>query len=94
MAVTPKHTEPGKHYDPSKELSNDQRHRFTEIANKAAERRAEKEAAAKRQHQLEEHPHPEPVPQGHPKPQPNWLRTVIWSLVLGLLWIWILFMTS
>ncbi|MDB1125557.1 hypothetical protein [Vibrio algarum] len=38
MAVTRMHTDPGKSYDPNKELTNNQRKRFSDIANKAEEK--------------------------------------------------------
>lgn len=43
MAVTRMHTDPGKSYDPNKELTNTQRARFSDVANKAEEKREQRE---------------------------------------------------
>ncbi len=96
MSVTSKHTGQNKHYDPSLDLTNDQRHRFTRVANKAADRRSRKEAANRYEHAHDDAKHDmvDDPTEVNKKEQPNWLRIVIWSLVVGLLWAWILFMTA
>ncbi len=43
MAVTRQHTDTGKEYNPNQELSNSQRQRFSEIANRADEKREQRE---------------------------------------------------
>ncbi|USD66363.1 hypothetical protein [Vibrio sp. SCSIO 43136] len=93
MAVTPKHSDAGsKKYDPGQEFSSDQRHRFTEIANQAAERRAQKEAMNKatlpktHNHEADKNAKPK-------RRRSDWPRTIIWTFVLGALWLWIMFMT-
>ncbi|SON48366.1 hypothetical protein [Vibrio tapetis] len=93
MSVTSKHTGPNKHYDPSLDLTNEQRHRFTRVANKAADNRARKQALNKQEHGVVHDPVEEPIKDNR-ESQPNWLRVIIWSSVIGLLWGWILFMTG
>ena len=43
MAVVRKHTDPGQKYDPRKELTNDQRQRYSDVANKAEERKEQRD---------------------------------------------------
>ncbi len=39
MAVVPKHEDQNARYDPKKDFTGDQMHRFTEVANKAQRRK-------------------------------------------------------
>ncbi len=39
MAVVPKHPDHYPHYDPKEDFTNEQRHRFTQVANQAEEQR-------------------------------------------------------
>ncbi|MDN3679925.1 hypothetical protein QWZ04_06235 [Vibrio tapetis subsp. quintayensis] len=96
MSITSKHTGPNKHYDPNLDLTNDQRHRFTRVANKAADLRARKKALYKQEHDVRdvEHDLAEEPSEDRKTDQPSWLRIAIWSAVIGLLWAWILFMTG
>lgn len=43
MAVVRKHIDPGKKYDPNKELTNDQRQRYSDVANKAEKRKEQRD---------------------------------------------------
>ncbi|RTZ23927.1 hypothetical protein [Vibrio penaeicida] len=93
MAVTRKQGDTGKHYNPEQDFNNDQRHRFTEIANQAAERRAQK-AALHGRSEAQEKAHKPTAPKRKKSRYGGLIRVVIWSLVLGLTWLWVIFMTS
>lgn len=108
MAVTRMHTDPGKAYDPSKELTNSQRKRYSEVANKAEEKREQREL-------YEAAIHPEKArakalsearakmqaqlaaKQAKKKrtfniPYLEFWRVLIWSITLGAFWVWVMFM--
>lgn len=105
MAVTRMHTDPGKPYDPSKELTNNQRQRFSEVANKAEERRelrelydevlhpgkARAKAIAKAKAMREQAEQKIEKPK-RKLPELGFWRVLIWSITLGAFWVWILFM--
>ncbi|CCN70614.1 conserved hypothetical protein [Vibrio nigripulchritudo SFn27] len=94
MAVSPKHNDIGKHYNPDQDFSNDQRHRFTEIANRAAERRAQKNAVGSN---AASNKQPQPKAKTHKRKKTFFsglVRAAIWSAVLGLTWLWVIFMTG
>ncbi|WP_295893313.1 hypothetical protein [uncultured Vibrio sp.] len=91
MAVVPKHSG-SQRYDPSQELTNEQRHRFTDVANKAQQRRDQYEknptiisaarAAATK-----------PVIKPK-KGKPNNARYIIWLVVLAAISLWAMYMAG
>lgn len=103
MAVTRMHTDPGKSYDPSKELSNNQRQRYSDVANKAEERREQRElykaalnpakaraeAIANAKIELQKQ---QKLAGKKKLPTLSFLRVLIWSVMLGVFWVWVLFM--
>ena len=104
MAHTRMHTDPGKHYDPNTELTNNQRKRYSEVANKAELRREQRELykaalnpAKKRIEALakakEELKRQQSLNAKQRKmPELTFLRVLIWSITLGAFWVWVLFM--
>ncbi|KJY89907.1 hypothetical protein TW84_11150 [Vibrio neptunius] len=94
MAVVPKQRDPNARYDPNKELTAEQLHRFGKVANKAQARRDEiaqrrtlssaaraaKDAAMK----------PIVVPK---KDKPNSARYAAWMLVVMAFCLWLMFMS-
>ncbi|MCW8333851.1 hypothetical protein J4N42_20825 [Vibrio sp. SCSIO 43135] len=92
MAVVPKHTDQHGRYDPNLDLTTEQRHRFTQVANKAQARKDEMRerpsivAAAKSAAMK-----PVVTPK---KDKPNNARYTIWLIVLGLVSLWAMYMTS
>lgn len=105
MAVTRMHTDPGKSYDPNKELTNNQRKRFSDIANKAEEKREQRElydsvihpekARAKQIEQAKAKLQQTQLDKSLRKskvPELTFWRVLIWSITLGAFWVWILFM--
>ncbi|MDN3612464.1 hypothetical protein ACODM8_16315 [Vibrio ostreicida] len=94
MAVVPKYKDQSTRYDPKKELTADQLHRFGEVANKAQQRRDEvqqrlsissaarsaKNAAMK----------PVVVPK---KDKPNTARYLAWLVVVMSGCLWLMYMT-
>ncbi|MGC9491392.1 hypothetical protein [Vibrio genomosp. F10] len=91
MAVVPKQNE-SQRYDPSKELTTEQRQRFTDIANKAQQRReyerkhssvisAARSAATKTVIKPR-------------KDSPNTARYVIWLIVAALVSLWAMYMAG
>ncbi|MBD1558297.1 hypothetical protein HC752_15270 [Vibrio sp. S9_S30] len=93
MAVTRKQSDISKHYNPEQDFNNDQRHRFTEIANQAAERRAQK-ALLLRRLAGSQKTHVPAAKKWKKSFYGGLTRVLIWSLVLGLTWLWMIFMTS
>ncbi|GLO62943.1 hypothetical protein MACH09_34510 [Vibrio sp. MACH09] len=103
MAVTRMHTDPGKSYDPNKELTNNQRRRYSDVANKAEERREQRElykaalnpqlkraeAIAKAKAELKKQ---QDLQTKRRMPELSFLRVLIWSLTLGAFWLWVAFM--
>jgi len=101
MAVTRMHTDPGKPYDPNKELTNNQRKRYSEVANKAEERREQRElykaalnphkaraeAIARAKEELQKQQKAK-----RKLPEMTFLRVLAWSITLGAFWVWVLFM--
>ncbi|MEZ8824275.1 hypothetical protein AB4259_07925 [Vibrio amylolyticus] len=91
MAVVPKHSG-SQRYDPSQELTTEQRHRYTDVANKAQKRRERYEknpsiisaarTAATR-------------PVIKPKNgKPNNARYIIWLVVLAIVSLWAMYMAG
>ncbi|MDG3086013.1 hypothetical protein P7F88_07845 [Vibrio hannami] len=109
MALQRRHSDPGKPYNPDIELTNNQRKKFSETANKAEARRKQRdlykavlnprqaraEAIAKAREklnaQLNQNAEEQPKNKGK-LPELTFLRVLIWSIVLGSFWVWILFM--
>ncbi|MCK6264546.1 hypothetical protein KP803_14800 [Vibrio sp. ZSDE26] len=91
MAVVPKHSD-AQRYDPSKELTTEQRQRFTDVANKAQQRREQYEkkptivsaarAAASRQVIKTK------------KGERNNARYVIWLIVVAAISLWAMYMAG
>ncbi len=105
MAVTRQHTDMGKEYNPNQELSNSQRQRFSEIANRADEKREQREiyqAAldpqkarqwSLRRGKKNRPASPVKLTQKKTKaPVFSFLRVLIWSITLGAVWLWAMFM--
>ncbi len=105
MAITKRHTDPGKGYDPSQELSNSQRQRFSEVANRAEEKREQREIyeaaldprkarlwKAKRNRKAQNNP-AVTLSKNRTKARIlSFLRVLIWSITLGAVWLWAMFM--
>ncbi|MDV7104816.1 hypothetical protein R3X26_10440 [Vibrio sp. TH_r3] len=102
MAVTRMHTDPGKSYDPNKELTNTQRKRFSEIANKAEERREQRELYesvihpqklhAKAYQKLKQRQMKKAMLKSEKSPELTGWRVVGWFIVLTIFWLSIHFM--
>lgn len=105
MAVTRMHTDPGKPYDPNKELTNNQRKRFSDVANKAEEKKEQRElydavihpekARAKAVAQAKAQQQQAQLEQSQRKikiPELSFWRVLMWSITLGVFWVWVLFM--
>jgi hypothetical protein len=103
MAVVRKHFELGHKYEPEKELTNEQRQRFSEAANKAEERRKQRElyesllhpektktTQAARPKSLRQHVKFQIT--GPRKRRIITLRLMVWLFVLWAFWLWVMFM--
>lgn len=92
MAVVPKHEDQNPRYDPKKDLTSDQMHRFTEVANKAQQR---KEAIGTRRSAYtavkEKAMRPIVTPK---KDKFNSFRYGIWLIVACAVGLWLMYMTS
>ncbi len=94
MAVVPKHTDSHSRYDPSKELTADQLHRFGKAAHKAQKRREEEvergtiaaTARAARRAALK----PIVTPK---RDKPNTVRYAAWLIVVMAVSLWLMYMT-
>lgn len=110
MALQRRHSDPGKPYNPDIELTNNQRKKYSETANRAEARRKQRElykavlnpkkaraeaiakARAQLQSQLEQNAEEQDQAAKRKLPELTFLRVLIWSIVLGAFWVWILFM--
>ncbi|MCL9780109.1 hypothetical protein M9194_01525 [Vibrio sp. S4M6] len=92
MAVVPKHEDQHPRYDPKKDFTNDQMHRFTEVANKAQQR---KEALGSRTSTFASVKEKAMRPIVRPKKEKvNTLRYTIWLVVACVTGLWLMYMTS
>ncbi|WED24803.1 hypothetical protein L3Q72_18170 [Vibrio sp. JC009] len=107
MALQRRHSDPvrTKPYDPDMDLSSNQRKRFSDVANKAEEKRekrdlykavldpvrarAQARAQAKAKMQQEQ---PGKAGKKRRIPELSPLRVIVWSLVLVIFWLWVQFM--
>ncbi|MCG3723266.1 hypothetical protein EXA23_02780 [Vibrio cincinnatiensis] len=102
MAVVPKHTDSYSHYDPDKDLTIDQLHRFTQAANSAQKKREEQLAL---ETPVEEKPSMmaavrrarrramKPIVTVKPD-KPNTLRYIIWLIVFALIALWLMYISG
>lgn len=91
MAVAPKHTDPYAHYEPDKDLTLDQLHRFTQTANHAQKKREELQ-------ETEELSPPDSVRRARRKAlmkilsskptKPHTIRYLIWLIVSAVMGLW------
>jgi Fe2+ transport system protein B len=100
------HTDPGKSYNPDKELTNVQRQKYSDVANKAEEKREQRELydAALHPHKARakliaeakakqmEQLKAQKAKRKSRVPELTFWRVLIWSITLGAFWLWILFM--
>ncbi|NAX06373.1 MULTISPECIES: hypothetical protein [unclassified Vibrio] len=102
MAIVPKHTDPYSRYDPERDLTTDQLHRFTQTANSAQKKREEQSA--------EEKPPEKPsfmmaaarrARRQAMKPvvvtksdKPNTLRYIVWLVVFAAIGLWWMYMSG
>ncbi|WP_047047305.1 hypothetical protein [Vibrio mexicanus] len=92
MAVVPKHKDSNARYDPRQDFTDDQRQRFTKVANTAQKRKEEfeqrfsaiekaRKAAVK------------PVVKVN-KEKPNSVRYAVWLVMAGVIALWFMYMTG
>ncbi|MCZ4293459.1 MULTISPECIES: hypothetical protein [Vibrio] len=95
MAVVPKHTDSHSRYDPSKELTADQLHRFGKVAHKAQKRREEEvergTIAATARAAREAAFRPIVTPK---RDKPNTIRYAAWLIVVMAISLWLMYMTG
>ncbi|WP_159650677.1 hypothetical protein [Vibrio atypicus] len=93
MAVVPKHSDQHSRYDPSKELTQDQLHRFGQVASTAQKRR--EKIMAREQSVLSQAKDAAFRPVVRPKKdKPNTTRYAAWMIVVMALCLWLMYMTG
>lgn len=90
MAVVPKHTDQSPRYNPEQDFDTQQRHRFTEVANKAQQRRELRKASM-----LSSMKNKALKPVVRPqKDKFNSARYGAWLVVFAAVSLWLMYMTS
>ncbi|WP_171361177.1 hypothetical protein [Vibrio pectenicida] len=94
MSIVPKHKDPHARYDPNKELTTDQLHRFGKVANEAQKRRELREQsgslASAARAVKDKAMKPVVAPK---KDKPNSARYAAWMLVIMSVSLWLMFMS-
>ncbi|MBW3695121.1 hypothetical protein EK599_05420 [Vibrio sp. T187] len=93
MAVQPKHQDRHGQIGFETDFTTEQRHRFTEVANEAVERRKEREELGYNFIKSAKDTALKPVVKPK-KSKPNRARQVIWLIVIGFFSLWVMYMTS
>ncbi len=84
-------------YDPHLDFTSEQRHRYTQVANEALERRKNR---PKPKEVLEAVKKKALSPVGRAsqlraeKKSRDKIRYAVWTITLGLFWLWVMYMTS
>ncbi len=92
MAVVPKHKDHHTRYDPSQDLTQDQLHRFGQVASSAQKRR---EKMAARSSVLADAKDVAFKPIVRPKKdKPNTVRYAVWMIVLMAFSLWLMYMSG
>ncbi|MGF1754426.1 hypothetical protein L4C33_12615 [Vibrio makurazakiensis] len=93
MAVQPKHQDRHGRIGFEDDFTNDQRHRFTEVANDAVQRRQRKEDLGYGFVRSAKEAAFKPIVR--PKtPKQNKVRQAVWLIVVCLFSLWVMYMTS
>ncbi|CAH0536305.1 hypothetical protein [Vibrio marisflavi] len=92
MAVVPKHEDQNARYDPKKDFTGDQMHRFTEVANKAQRRKEALETKRSAFSSVKEKAmRPIITPK---KDKFNSFRYAVWLIVACAIGLWTMYMTG
>ncbi|WP_394246711.1 hypothetical protein [Vibrio profundi] len=93
MAVQPKHQDRHGQIGFETDFTTDQRHRFTEVANEAVQRRKEREELGYSFVRSAKEKALKPVVKSKSS-KPNKARQIIWLVVTGIFALWVMYMTN
>lgn len=95
MSILPKHNDQYSHYDVKQDLTKEQLHRFTEVANSVQHKREQCEDNAESTDPRLIHyvKRTACTPLVRPKPdKPNTVRYAVWMVLFGIVCLWAMYM--